>query len=123
MEKTTFTIIYRVKDFDKTEDFYQNLLEFETEHSWNNGPGKRGHVFYAGNGQIEILEFDGLEEEYPQPRNFEIAITVEPIDEFYKLIQEKGVDIYKELSLKPWGQRTFSVLDPNGAKLIFGSNM
>lgn len=42
------------------------------------------------------------------------TIEVEKVDEVYKQIKAKGVDIRIELRDEPWGDRHFAIQDPNG---------
>lgn len=43
-----------------------------------------------------------------------LTIEVEDVDAYYKELQEKGIPIALELRDEPWGDRHFSIIDPNG---------
>ena len=43
-----------------------------------------------------------------------LTIEVENVDEMYKQIKKKGVDIKIQLRDEPWGDRHFAITDPNG---------
>lgn len=43
-----------------------------------------------------------------------LTIEVEDVDAYYKELQEKGVPIALALKDEPWGDRHFSIVDPNG---------
>ncbi len=115
---TDFCIIFVAKNFDNSVHYYRDQLGFTVCHEWNKGPGNRGSVFRVGDGKIEILELkSGME--YKQPQNFEISMEVENVDDFYKKVQSNGLPIRGQLADKPWGQRAFSLSDPDDIKLIF----
>ena len=43
-----------------------------------------------------------------------LTIEVENVDEVYKQIREKGVQMEIEIRDEPWGDRHFAIVDPNG---------
>jgi uncharacterized glyoxalase superfamily protein PhnB len=57
------------------------------------------------------------------PEGFELYTEVEEVDAFYEYVKSKGIAIRGEIADKPWGQRTFSISDPNGIKLVFFTNL
>lgn len=71
--------------------------------------------------QIHFFEFKALD---PKENYGQIYIRVHNIDEFYKCLVDNNVEIHPNghLENKPWNQREFSLLDPNGNLLTFGQN-
>jgi len=62
----------------------------------------------------------------PLQSDFMIYIRLEnEIDEFYHKLQEINVIIHPngQLEAKPWNQKEFSILDPNGTLLTFGQRI
>ena len=43
-----------------------------------------------------------------------LTIEVENVDEVYRQLKEKGVQIEIEIRDEPWGDRHFAIVDPNG---------
>lgn len=43
-----------------------------------------------------------------------LTIEVDDVDKLYQTIKSKGVTIALELKDEPWGDRHFSIIDPNG---------
>ncbi|MEN6523328.1 MAG: VOC family protein [Anaerolineaceae bacterium] len=113
-----FGIVFISKNYDEAIHFYRDLLKFTVDHSWDNGAGNRGSVFCVGNGTIEILALKPDAEHKP-PMNFEVYMEVENVDQFYFHVKSLGIPIRGEIADKPWGQRTFSLTDPDGIKLVF----
>jgi uncharacterized glyoxalase superfamily protein PhnB len=115
-----FGIVFVSGDYDAAIHYYRDLLNFSVDHSWDNGAGNKGCVFRVGDGTIEILALKPNVEHKP-PMNFEIYMEVEDVNDFYFHVKSKGIPISGEIADKPWGQRTFSLSDPDGIKLVFYS--
>lgn len=113
-----FRFIYWTKCYDDTVEFYRDQLECSIVMDWDRGPEERGTIFKLGAGEIEMLAKSSGKEAI-QPQGFEIAVEVEDVDQYYEYVKGKGISIWGEIADKPWGQRTFSINDPNGIKLIF----
>ena len=43
-----------------------------------------------------------------------LTIEVENVDEVYKQLKEKGIQMVIEIRDEPWGDRHFAIKDPNG---------
>ena len=52
-----------------------------------------------------------------------IYFEVENVDSFYQMLEEKNIKTVGEPQSTPWGKREFMVIDPDGYKLIFFSNI
>lgn len=69
--------------------------------------------------QIHFFEFEHLN---PKENYGQVYIRTNNIDALYQLFLNKGVSIHPNgaLELKPWGQKEFSILDPDHNLLTFG---
>ena len=45
------------------------------------------------------------------------------IDQFYQMLKDKGVNIVKEIEDQFWGDRTFSIQDPDGYQFTFAKQV
>ena len=88
-----------------------------------------GYTLAADYGDYLIMELPGAELHFfaypglqPSKSDFMIYLRVEGIERLYKEVQEKGMTIHLNapLEAKPWGQKEFAVIDPNGTLLTFG---
>ena len=72
--------------------------------------------------QIHFFEFKGLD---PKENYGQVYIRTDNIDVFYKSLLEKQTEIHPngKLEIKPWGQKEFSILDPDSNLLTFGQNL
>ncbi len=67
--------------------------------------------------QIHFFEF---KENYGQ-----VYIRTDNIDRFYQLLLDNKTSIHPNgpLEIKPWGQKEFSILDPDNNLLTFGQSI
>jgi hypothetical protein len=98
-----------------TRDFYLNKLGF---HQFGNDYD--GYLMLAlDDVQIHFFEFKAL---IPSDNYGQVYIRTDDIHRFYQKMLDKNVGIHPagELQLKPWGQKEFSILDPDNNLLTFG---
>ena len=72
--------------------------------------------------QIHFFEFNELD---PKENYGQVYIRTDNISEFYKSLLEKQTEIHPngKLEIKPWGQKEFSILDPDSNLLTFGQSV
>ncbi len=72
--------------------------------------------------QIHFFEFATLE---PTENYGQVYIRTNTIDELFQTFVKNGTDIHPNghLKLKPWGQKEFSILDPDHNLLTFGQTV
>ena len=102
-----------------TRDYYLNELGFE----------ESGSADYDGylmirkdNIQIHFFEFSELD---PKENYGQVYIRTDEIDQLYQSLLDKKVSIHPNgpLQIKPWGQKEFSLLDPDHNLLTFGQSI
>jgi catechol 2,3-dioxygenase-like lactoylglutathione lyase family enzyme len=108
-----------MRDKNATKEFYANQLGFKEFGSTDFD----GYLMMECDRiQIHFFEFKGLE---PKENYGQVYIRIDNIDEFYKSLLDKRTNIHPngKLEIKPWGQKEFSVLDPDHNLLTFGQNI
>ena len=99
-----------------TKDFYLSKLNFK----------QFGNIDYEGylmvrkdDIQIHFFEFADLD---PTENYGQVYIRTNQIDILYKEMLENNNSIHPagKLQTKPWGQKEFSILDPDNNLLTFG---
>ena len=104
-----------MRDKSVTKDFYQRL-----------GFQNLGKTDYAGylmmtkdRLQLHFFEFKELD---PAENYGQVYIRTDDIDGLHQDMMDKGLSIHPggPLQTKPWGQREFSMLDPDNNLLTFG---
>ncbi len=108
-----------MRDKSTTKDFYVNKLGFK----------ELGNVNYdqylmvkKDNIQIHFFEFKELD---PKENYGQVYIRTDEIDKLYQSMLENKTDIHPngKLETKPWGQKEFSLLDPDNNLLTFGETV
>ena len=102
-----------------TQDYYINKLGFEIFGSADYD----GYLMLQkDNIQIHFFEFKELD---PKENYGQIYIRTDEIDQLYQLFLDKKIKIHPagHLQVKPWGQKEFSLLDPDNNLLTFGQSM
>jgi catechol 2,3-dioxygenase-like lactoylglutathione lyase family enzyme len=102
-----------------TRSFYLNSLGFE----------ELGSVDFEGylmvrkdNIEIHFFEFKNLD---PKENYGQVYIRTDDIDVLYQSLLANKITIHPngDLQLKPWGQKEFSLLDPDNNLLTFGQSL
>lgn len=72
--------------------------------------------------QIHFFEFKTLD---PKENYGQVYIRTDDIDALYQSILDKNIPIHPagQLQTKPWGQKEFSMLDPDHNLLTFGQSI
>jgi uncharacterized glyoxalase superfamily protein PhnB len=101
-------------DKQQTVDFYVNRLGFTSTADYGDYM-----IMHLEGAELHFLLYRDLD---PAKSDFMIYLRVEGIELMYEVFQKKGIGIHPngKLSDKPWGQKEFSVIDPNGTLLTFG---
>lgn len=108
-----------MRDIQVTKDYYVNQLGFE----------QTGSVDYKDylmlrKDQIEI-HFFAFSELDPKENYGQVYIRTNDIDALYQSLLDRNVAIHPagHLQVKPWGQKEFSLLDPDNNLLTFGQGI
>ena len=105
-----------MRDKATTRDFYLKKLSFQ----------EFGNVDYDGylmvqrdNIQIHFFEFKDLN---PTENYGQVYIRTDDIENLYQSLLNKNIIIHPagHLEIKSWGQKEFSILDPDNNLLTFG---
>lgn len=102
-----------------TREFYINKLGFKEVGSADFD----GYLMLEkDNIQIHFFEFKELD---PKENYGQVYVRTDNINGFYQTLLDKKTSIHPNgnLAIKPWGQKEFSVLDPDNNLLTFGQNL
>ncbi len=102
-----------------TRHYYIQYLGFK---DWGNADYEGYLMLERDQVQIHFFELPSLE---PKENYGQAYIRTNEIDRLYQEFQERGLVIHHNgaLSTKPWGQREFSLLDPDHNLLTFGESV
>ncbi|WP_339887515.1 VOC family protein [uncultured Flavobacterium sp.] len=105
-------------DKQKTIDFYVNQMGFSLLSDY-------GDYILLSCDTIEI-HFFSFPTLIPEKSDFMIYLRIDSdIENYYQKLQKLEVEIYPNgtLETKPWNQKEFAIIDPNGTLLTFGQSV
>lgn len=101
-----------------TKDYYLNKLGF---YLLGNDEFEDYLMVFKDNIQLHFFKFKELD---PKENYGQVYIRTNDIEKLYHSFLTKGVSIHPNgpLEVKPWGQKEFSLLDPDYNLLTFGQS-
>ena len=119
IEMMLTTIIPKLPMRDKkvTKDFYINALGFKEIGDYE------GYLMIQKDTiEIHFFEFKELD---PKTNYGQVYIRTNHIDDVYQTVIDRKISIHPNgaLESKPWGQKEFSILDPDTNLLTFGQRV
>ncbi len=118
-----------VEDIAQSLKFYTETLGFEEIGKL---PGPDGKLVYASvkwkDATIMFGKASWLPEEARPYRGAGVDFYIlgdeeDDLDQYYKMLKEQGVNIVKDIEDQFWGDRTFSITDPDGYQLTFAKTV
>ena len=108
-----------MRDKKITREFYINKLGFK---EFGSAEFKDYLMIEKDQIQIHFFEFKELD---PKENYGQVYIRTDNIDNFYQTLLDYKTRIHPNgrLEPKPWGQKEFSVLDPDNNLLTFGQKI
>ncbi|WP_299159232.1 VOC family protein [uncultured Eudoraea sp.] len=108
-----------MRDKNVTREFYINKLGFKEF-----GSADFDGYLMVEKDQIQIHFFE-FKELNPKENYGKVYIRTDNIDDFYQTLLDNKTSIHPngKLESKPWGQKEFSVLDPDTNLLTFGQSI
>ena len=102
---------------EKTLDFYLSQLNFKLISDYGDYL-----ILVKDNLEIHFFSYPSLEKE---KSDFMLYIRLTEIEQFYQNLIDKKMAIHPngKLETKPWKQKEFSIIDPNGTLLTFGESL
>lgn len=101
-----------------TREFYKNKLGFKPY----GGDFDNYLMMERDQIQIHFFQFQGLD---PKENYGQVYIRTDDIDSLYQSLLDNKTQIHPNgpLETKPWGQKEFSILDPDSNLLTFGQHI
>ncbi|MCI0706794.1 MAG: VOC family protein [Ignavibacteriae bacterium] len=121
----------RVKDMQKSLDFYTKTLGFQTSDKVTRKDGKVAHAAVGFDSALIMLspaEYIRTQQTKDDLAKNKPGVGVElyigmtaskKLDAFFSEIKGKGVTVVNEPKTEAWGDRIFTVRDPDGYALTF----
>jgi hypothetical protein len=108
-----------MRDKAVTLDFYAHKLRFQVVGS---GDFEGYLMVQKDNIELHFFEFASID---PQENYGQVYIRTDNIEQLYQSFLDDNVAIHPagHLQIKPWGQKEFSILDPDHNLLTFGQSI
>lgn len=108
-----------MRNKDVTRNFYINKLNFQ---EFGSADFDGYLMLQKDNIQIHFFEFKELD---PKENYGQVYIRTDDIEKLYQSLLDNKVSIHPNgpLQVKPWGQKEFSLLDPDSNLLTFGERV
>jgi hypothetical protein len=108
-----------MRDKAATMNFYINKLGFQ---KFGSADFDDYLMLLKDRVQIHFFEFKALD---PKENYGQVYIRTDNIDEFYQSLLDSKTSIHSNghLEIKPWGQKEFTLLDPDNNLLTFGQGL
>lgn len=118
-----------VNDPDETIAFYEKVLGFKCVGKMGHEEGGKPYWFQVRRGDVWLMftwsephEHEPGEEHSHEPAlSGALYINVDDADALYAEVKAAGAKFEQEPTTQPYEMRDFSLRDPNGYFLIFGS--
>ena len=133
--KQTIIPSLRVKDIQKSLDFYTKTLGFQTSGRITRRNGKIAHVSVGFGSPLLMLSPMEYVRTWRTKENLlkkMVGVGVEfymyvdapkTVDGYFKELKAKGVAVINDPKTEFWGDRIFSVSDPDGYVLTFSEHI
>jgi uncharacterized glyoxalase superfamily protein PhnB len=111
--------VLAVKDLKIETDYYLDKLGFERDFT---APGWEFLSF--GDFRVMLGECaDEMTAKATGNHSWYAHVNVENVDEIYQEFIDRGASILSTIANKSWGIRDFSVVTPDGHRIVFGQIM
>ncbi len=134
-KNNTIAPILRVKDMQKSLDFYTKTLGFQTTDKLTRRDGRIAHASVGLDSTLLMLspvEYVRTPQTIEELAKNKLGVGVEfyigingskKLDQFFTEVKAKGVTVINEPKTQYWGDRIFTVRDPDGYALTFSEHV
>lgn len=121
-------VILYVNDVDKSVAFYRDVLGFSVGFVMPDDLGESVFAQLTYKGTAIFLDSGSVISDAARSLlGVGLVLVLNDdegdIDGYYAQVRERGGRITEELDDRPWGDRSFSVKDPNGYTLVFSKHV
>jgi len=109
-----------VRSIEDSVAFYQEKLGFELQFAMTGDGGKMLHASVV-NGDVALMLGDAADRS--RGGGAELYTYAENVDEYYARVRAAGAQFTQEITDQYWGDRTFTVTDPDGYVLTFAQTV
>lgn len=105
-------------------EFYQEKLGFDLGFAMTGDGGRMLHAsVLSGDVKLMLGYADPSAAEQRLGGGAELYIYADDVDEYFKRVRSAGAELTRDIEDQFWGDRTFTVTDPDGYVLTFAQTM
>ncbi|MFX1276337.1 MAG: VOC family protein [Promethearchaeota archaeon] len=107
--------VLMVKDISVSKKFYQDTLSLEIENDFGENIVFKDSISIWQTKTAEKIIFNS-EKRFPsiKPKSLELYFETTNLEEIWKKLIDKSIDLIHGLNEESWGQRNFRFFDPDG---------
>ena len=109
-----------VRSIEDSVAFYQEQLGFTLRFAMTGDGGRMLHASVS-NGDVVLMLGDGADR--PRGGGAELYTYADDVDAYYERVRRAGASLTQEITDQYWGDRTFTVTDPDGYVLTFAQTV
>ena len=118
--------LFYVKNLQKSVNFYRGILEFNLGEYFPDKTNPTYIPVFIDNYKLMLcLARESNQKFYNKGlggSGTQLFIQTEKVDDIWKKVKDK-VEIFDNIETKPWGDREFTIKDPDGYLLTFYSTI
>ena len=115
-------LAYSTDKFEETVAFYEQGLGLEAIGGWDRAVHDRGKYFALASGTIEIMATPpagSIEHtDWRPPQGMTIGVEIDDVEAWYRQATKMQLILWLDIKDFEWGERGFSIVDPNGVVLF-----
>jgi PhnB protein len=112
-----------VSSIERSVEFYEEKLGFDLGFAMTGDGGRMLHASVV-NGSVKImLGYADPSAEQRLGGGAELYIYAGDVDEYYERVRSAGTELTRDIEDQFWGDRTFTVTDPDGYVLTFAQTV
>jgi PhnB protein len=116
--------VLEVRDMDTTINYYRDTLKFTDASVLRSPDGSAVHGM-ASHGPVSVQFSPGGEPKSPRGAGVTLYVQVGAvdIDAYYGEVSRAGADVVETITDRFWGDRSFTVRDPDGYQIMFAKQV
>jgi PhnB protein len=122
MAMTRIEPILWVSSIERSVDFYREKLGFNLRFAMTGDGGAMVHASVA-NGEVTLMLGYRQDGAAPLGDGAELYIYTDDVDAQYERVRSAGATLTRDIADQYWGDRTFTVTDPDEYVLTFAQTV